>query len=92
MKNLIAILITITKGVKVAQVVAANVMPTVETSPGTLEKLDEIQCIQGTGIMVEQRKELLFQQLDLYGLDKWSDRNNAAAQALIAEYHDIFFQ
>ena len=41
-------------------------------------------------MMVEWRKELLFQQLDLSGLDRWSDRNQAAAQALLAEYHDIF--
>ena len=40
--------------------------------------------------MVEQRKELLFQQLDLSGLDKWSDRNQAAVWVLLAEYHDIF--
>ena len=38
---------------------------------------------------VEQRKKLLFQQLDLSGLDKWSDRNQAASQALLAEYHNI---
>ena len=38
---------------------------------------------------VEQRKELLFEQLDLSGLNKWSDGNQAAAQALLAEYHDI---
>ena len=41
-------------------------------------------------MIIEQRKKLLFQQLDLSGLDKWSDRNQAAAQALLAEYHDIF--
>ena len=41
-------------------------------------------------MMVEQRKELLFQQLDLSGLHKWSDRNQKAAWALLAEYHNIF--
>ena len=39
---------------------------------------------------VEWRKELLFQQLDLSGLDKWSDTNQSAAKALLAKYHDIF--
>ena len=33
---------------------------------------------------------MLFQQLDLSGLDGWSDRNQAAAWVLSAEYHDIF--
>ena len=42
-------------------------------------------------MMVEWWKELLFQQLDLTALDKWSDRNQAAAQALLAEYTTSFF-
>ena len=63
-KNLMAIPITIAKGIKVTQVVAANVVPPVEVAPRTLEKLDEIQGIQWTRMLVEQRKELLFQQLD----------------------------
>ena len=45
-KNLMAVPITIAKGIKAAQVIAANVVPPVEVSPGTLEKLDEIQGIQ----------------------------------------------
>ena len=89
MKNLTAAFITIAKGVKVTQVVAANAVPPVKLAPNTLEKLDEIQGIQQTKTMVEQRKKLLFQQLYLSGLDKWSDRNQAA-QALLSEYHDIF--
>ena len=69
---LMAIPITIIKSIKVTHIVAANVLPPVEVNPGTLEKLDEIQGI-------EQRKKLLFQQLDLSGLDKWSDRNQVGA-------------
>ena len=87
-----ATLITIAKDVKVAQVVAVNMVPPVKVALNTLEKLDEIQGIQQTKMMVEQRKKLLFQQLDLFGLGKWSDRNKAATQALLAEYHDIFSQ
>ena len=89
-KNLMAILISITKGIKVNQVVAANVVPQLEVAPGTLEKLNEIQGIQQVKMSVEQSKQLLFQQLDLSGLDRWPDRNQAAAWALFAEYHDIF--
>ena len=63
-KNLMAILITITKGVKVTQVVAANMVHLVEVAPRTLEKLDEIQGIQQTRMWVEWRTEVLFQQLD----------------------------
>ena len=66
-----AIPITIAKAIKVMQGVAANVVLPVEIAPGTLEKLDEIQGIQQTRMTVERMKELLFQQLNLSGLDKW---------------------
>ena len=91
-KNLTAILITIAKDVKVAQVVAVNVVSPVEVAPGTLEKLDEIQGILCIWMLVEQRKGLLYQQLDLHGLDRWSNGNLAAAQALLAEYHIFFLE
>ena len=58
-------------------------------TPDTVEKLDEIQGILWTKMMFEQGKKLLFQQLDMSCLDKWSDGNQASAQALLAEYHDI---
>ena len=44
-KNVTASLNTITKAIKVTQVVDANVVPPVEVTPDTLEKLDEIQGI-----------------------------------------------
>ena len=44
-KNQMAVLITIGKGIKIAQVVAANRVPLVEVIPGTLEKLNEMQGI-----------------------------------------------
>ena len=89
-KNLTATLISIAKCIKFAQVVAMYVAPHVEVAPGTLEKLDEIQGIQQNRISVEWRKEMLFQQLELSGLEGWSDKNQAAAQVLLALYHDIF--
>ena len=89
-KNLTATLITIAKGVKVTQVVALNVVLQVEVAPGTLKKLDEIQGIYQTRMSVEWRKEMLFQQLELSGLEGWSDKNQAATWALLAECHDIF--
>ena len=47
-------------------------------SPGMLKKLDKIQGIQWAEMLVEQRKEALFQQLDLSGLEGWSAKNWAA--------------
>ena len=90
-KNLMAILITIAKGIKVTQVVAKNIVPPVKLTPRTLERLGKIQGRQQMRMSVEWRKETLFQQLDLSGLEGWFEGNQAAAQALVAEYHDIFF-
>ena len=39
---------------------------------------------------VERRKEVLLQQLNLSGLVRWSEANQAAVHALLADYHDIF--
>ena len=78
-KNLMAILITIAKGIKITQVVAANVVPPVKLTSRTLERLDKIQGSQLTRMSVEQRKETLFQQLDLSRLEGWSERNQAVA-------------
>ena len=89
-KNQTATLITIAKGIKSTQVVAANVMPQVEVMPRTLEKLDEIQGIQQSGKSVEWRREMLFQKLELSGLKGWSDKNQAAAKILLVEYLAIF--
>ena len=68
-KNLAAILITIAKGIKVTQVVAANVVPSVKLAPRTLERLDKIQGSKLMRMSVEWRKETLLQQLGLSGLE-----------------------
>ena len=90
MKNLTTVLITIAKGVKVTQIVAVIAVPPVDLASKTLEELDEVQGIQWTKMSVERRKEVLLQQLDLSGLDRWSAANQVAACALLADNHDIF--
>ena len=57
-KNLMTAPITITKGVKVTQIVTVNAVPTVEVAPRTLEKLNGIQGIQQARMSVEQRLKL----------------------------------
>ena len=85
-----AILITITKGIKVTQVVAVNKVTPVEMAPRTLVELDEVQGFQATKILAERRIEVLLQQLDLSLLGGLSEANQAATLAFLAEYHDIF--
>ena len=41
-------------------------------------------------MLLETRKEVLLQQLDLSGLDGWTEAKQVAAHALLADYHDIF--
>ena len=89
-RNVTAIPITIAKGIKVTQVMAADVVPPVELAPRTLEELDEVQGIQQTRMSVERKKEVLVQQQDLSGLDGWTEANQVATHALLADYHDIF--
>ena len=40
--------------------------------------------------MLVERRWVLFQQLDLSGLEGWSKENQVAAHTLLAEYHDSF--
>ena len=89
-KNQIAVLIIITKGIKVSQVVAVNRLPSVEVMPWTLEKTDKIQGVWWTKMSIEHRKEMLLQQLDLAGLEGWSRANCTSAHVLLTKYHDIF--
>ena len=68
-----------------------NAVPQVEVAPRTLEELDEVQGIQQTKMLVERRREVLFQQLDLSGLEGWSEgKSSSCLCTMLAEYHDIF--
>ena len=58
-KNLTAIFITIAKGIKVIQVVAANGVSQEEGVLGKLKKLDEIQSIQQTSCQLSRGRDAL---------------------------------
>ena len=58
--------------------------------PELWRELDEVQGIQWTKMLVERRREVLFQQLDLSGLEGWTKETQAATHILLAEYYDIF--
>ena len=90
LKNLMVMPITIAKGIKITQVVAANAVPPVQVAPRNLEELDELQGIQETKTLVERQREVSLQQLDLSHLEGWSKANQVATHTLLAEYHDVF--
>ena len=58
-RNPTAAPIVIKRGIKVTQVVAVKRVPPVEVTPGTLERLDEIQRIPCAWMSNEHRKEML---------------------------------
>ena len=42
------------------------------------------------GLTVEERRKILFEKLELSGLESWTEENKEKALNLLAEYHDIF--
>ena len=55
-----------------------------------IEVLDEAQGLQVPKLTAEQRHRKLFEKLDLSRLESWLLELVNSAQALLAEYHDIF--
>ena len=49
-----------------------------------------MQGVQRIKMPTGQRREELFKQLDLSGLEGWSAENQGAAFTLLVEYYDIF--
>ena len=82
-QNLLVIPVTITKGVKVTQVIAVNAVPQFEVASRTLEELDEVQGMQQPK-MSNERREVLFQQLDSSGPERCSKENKAATCAPVS--------
>ena len=55
-KNQTAVLITISKGVKITWVVVVNRVPPIEVMPGTLEKLDKMQEFDGPRCLLSRER------------------------------------
>ena len=76
------------KGVPVARVMLASLVPPTEL-------LLEMEAALGTEARPEPmsmvvRQEKLLEKLNLDGLAHWSPRNAAAARELVLAYHDVF--
>ena len=75
----------IKKGIPIARMVAANLVPPVINAvsakgPHPVSTLTEAE-----------RQDLLLDKLDLSGLDAWPTEQAEKARSLLKEYHDIFF-
>ena len=81
---------TLQKKTPVARAMAIQPVP--ETlEPGGLQVQDEV-CPdpQTPKLMIRQRHGMLFNELDLCGLDSWAFKLADKAPWLLARYHDIF--
>ena len=88
-KNQTAAPITIDKGINITQVVATNRVPPVDSYAW---KIGEAGQNAGNSDrprwLLNERKEMILQQLQLSGLEGWSGTNCTSAHALLIKYHD----
>ena len=84
--------IIIKKGTTVAQMVAANEVPKVVVADCTMGALQTQRWAREGHVepTVEERRKILFEKLELSGLETWTGENKERALNLLAEYHNIF--
>ena len=84
--------IIIKKGTAVTRMVAANEVPEMVVTNGAAGALQtQMLAKEGhTELTIEERRKILFKELELSGLASWTKENKERALDLLAEYHDIF--
>ena len=81
---------TLRKKTPVVRAVAATQVPEPPMWTGMIETLDEAQAIQMLKLTMKQRQEILFEELDLSGLESRPSKLADSTQSLLAEYHNVF--
>ena len=76
------------KGVPVAWVVSASLVPPMELSLG-MEAMLGMES-RPEPLLVAARQEKLLEKLNLDGLAHWSSENAVAVRELVLAYHDVF--
>ena len=84
--------IIIKKGTAVAQMVAANEVPEMVVVDGTVGALQTRRWAKEghVKLTVKERSKILFEKLELSGLESWMEKNKERVLDLLAKYHDIF--
>ena len=72
------------------RVVSALPVPEPPKSESLQVRNDKHPNLQIPKLMVRQRHDKLFNELDLSGLDSWAPELVDAAHWLLAKYHDVF--
>ena len=84
--------IVLLKGTAVARMVAANYVPGTVVADSTVGMLQTCRWAKEgcTGLTIKERRKVLFDKLELLGLESWMEENKDKALNLLVEYHDIF--
>ena len=76
--------VEVQKGVPIARMVTANMIPPADLSSSPVRTSD-------SGCMSEEeRQQMLFEKLDLSGLQTWDAKAAKHARSLLVEYHGLF--
>ena len=81
---------TLWKKIPVARVAAALPVPKPPKYEGLWEGTDKSPDFHTPRLTVRQRHGILFDELDLSGLDSWTPELADAAHQLLAKYHNVF--
>ena len=76
--------VKVQKGVPITRMVTANVIP-----PGDLGS-SPVKTSDSGHMSEEERQQMLFEKLDLSGLETWDAKAAKQVRSLLAEYHDLF--
>ena len=75
-----------------ARMVAANEVPEMVVTEGTVGALQTHRCAKEgcVRLSVKDWRKPLLEELELSGLDSWTEENKEKALNLLAEYHNTF--
>ena len=90
MRNSTAYPETLRKKTPVARAVVVTWIPELPMQISLMEVLEEDHGHQVPKLTMKQWQEKLFEELDLSSLESWPAELAAAAQSLLAEYHNVF--
>ena len=76
--------VEVQKGVPIARMVTANMIPPADLSSSPVKTSDSGRMSE------EERQRTLFEKLDLSGLQTWDAKAAKQARSLLVEYHDLF--
>ena len=76
--------VEVQKGVPITRMVTANMIPPADLGSSPVKTPDSGRMSE------EERQQMLFEKLDLSGLETWDAKAAKQARSLLAEYHDLF--